>query len=104
MRTRALTASEAIARLISLGYKMNAHTTIKENEYTLRFGKAENGIYYTILMGEYGVGMSNIMLYRFVPKRSQPNTALGFPVISYHNMQESEKEEFLQMLESAEIM
>lgn len=104
MRTRALTASEATARLISLGYYQNAHTTIKDNEYTLPFGKSENGVYYTIQVWEDGRGNSNIRLYRFAPIKACPDTAIGVPVANYNKMKASEKKAFIQMLESAERM
>lgn len=102
MRTRALTASEATARLICLGYYQNAHTTIKDNEYTLTFGKSENGIYYSVQVWEDGRGNSNIILYRFVPSKACSDTAIGVPIANYNKMKASEKKAFMQMLETAE--
>lgn len=102
MRTRALTASEATARLISLGYSQNAHTTIKDNEYTLPFGKSENGVFYSVQVWEDNKGNSNVILYRYIP--SKCGCSIGTPIANYNKMKAVEKKAFMQMLETAEIL
>ena len=102
MRTRALSASEATARLIGLGFYQNAQTTIKDNEYTLPYGKSENGGFYSVEVWEDGNGRSNIVLYKFIP--SKTGCSIGTPIANYNKMKASEKKVFMQMLETAEIL
>ena len=103
MRTRALTASEATARLISLGYFPNALTTIKDNECTLPFGKSENGVFYGVQVWEDNKGNSNIFLFRFI-QNDVVGCSIGVPIANYNKMKAAEKKTFMQMLETAEIL
>ena len=116
MRTRALTASEAVARLIELGYDLEDKCNyIKDNDYTLPFGETTfewvnpepncfnpsllywemEGVYYKVCLLEDRLGNSNVTLIRFEGRN-------GICVANYNKMKAAQKKEFMAMLESAD--
>ena len=119
MKTRALTASEATAKLIEMGFgkEWNQHNFIADNEFTLPFGKTNFtyanprvnsfgpemimwdmvGVRYSIGILEDSKGNSNISLYRW-------NGHNGTRIASYNKMNASEKKAFMEMLENAVLI
>ena len=116
MKTRALTASEAVARLIELGYSLEGKgNCIKDNDYTLPLGETTfayvnpepnmfnpsilywemEGVYYRVCLHEDSRGNSNVTLLRF-------EGCNGICVANYNKMKAAQKKEFMAMLESAE--
>ena len=114
MKTRALTASEAVARLVEIGYVVGSNC-IKDNAFTLPFGETtfryvnprpnmfnpsilawdSTGVRYAVRVYEDCKGNSNIFLYRY-------EGDCGMPIADYNKMKAAEKKEFMAMLESAE--
>lgn len=113
MRTRALTASEANARLIELGFSIGLNT-IQDNEYTLPFGTTTYtyanpspnpfgpchlywesvGVKFSIGIEEDYKGNSNILLLMF-------NGCNGKAIANYNKMKAAEKKAFMEMAENA---
>ena len=116
---KALTASEATAKLLTLGYSKdwNARNYIKDNDYTLPFGKTTFtyvnprpnmfgpdilyweavGVRYNVEVYEDSKGRSNILLYRFEGDN-------GKAIANYNKMKAAEKKAFMEMLENATII
>ena len=113
MKTRALTASEAVARLVEIGYVVGMNS-IKDNAFTLPFGETtfryvnprpnmfnpsilfweSTGVRYAVQVYEFN-GNSNIFLYRYEGN-------CGIAIANYNKMKAAQKKEFMAMLESAE--
>ena len=119
MKTRALTASEATAKLIEMGYgkEWNQTNYIADNEFTLPFGKTNFtfanprvnffgpdmimwdsvGVRYSVGILEDSKGNSNIFVYRW-------NGSCGTCIASYNKMKAAEKKAFMEMLENAVLI
>lgn len=119
MRTRALTASEAVERLAEIGYKvgdgLSSMNCIKDNAYTLPYGATtfqyvnptpntfnpallyweQVGVRYSVWVYEDVNGNSNVYLFRW-------NGSNGCPIANYNKMKAAEKKAFIAMLETAE--
>lgn len=119
MKTRALTASEATAKLIELGFSKNwdSHDFIQDNDFTRPFGETTFtytnpvpncfgpdilswdmvGVRYEIKVCEDYKGNSNVRLYRFEGHN-------GKCIADYNKMKASEKKAFMEMLENAVLI
>ena len=114
MKTRALTASEAVARLLEIGYVVGMNS-IKDNDFTLPFGETtfqyvnptpnsfnpsilfweSTGVRYAVRVYEDFKGNSNIFLCRY-----EGDCCIA--IANYNKMKAAQKKEFMAMLESAE--
>ena len=116
MKTRALTASEATARLIEIGFgkEWDSHNFIQDNDYTRPYGETNFtyanpivnrfgpeklywdmvGVRYSIIIREDYKGNSNVLLYRWEGSH-------GECIADYNKMKAAEKKAFMEMLENA---
>ena len=117
MKTRALTASEATAKLIEMGFRKGLDNSIQDNDYTRPFGETSFtyanprvnsfgpemimwdmvGIRYSVEIFEDFKGNSNVLLYRF-------NGHNGTAIANYNKMKAAEKKAFMEMLENAVLI
>lgn len=117
--TRALTASEATAKLFEMGFTNDWNKTnwIADNEFTLPFGKTNFtyanprvnsfgpeliswdtvGVRYSVEILEDSKGNSNIFIYRW-------NNGTDSCIASYNKMKAAEKKSFMEMLEKAVLI
>lgn len=118
MANRALTASEATARAIALGYKVGKSNWVKDNVFTKPYGPTtmkfidpepnmffpamiawrKTGVAYYVYLTE-SQGRSNIRLYRV--DYTQP-CACGDEIANYNQMNAATKKLFMEALETAE--
>ena len=119
MKTRALTASEATARLFEIGFgkDWNSRNFIQDNDFTRPFGETNFtyanprvnsfgpelimwdmvGVRYSVEIREDYKGNSNVLLYRF-------NGHNGECIANYNKMKAAEKKAFMEMLENAVLI
>ena len=106
MKTRALTASEATARLFEIGFSKDSRNCIQDNDFTRPFGETNFtyanprvncfgpelimwdmvGVRYSVEILEDYKGNSNVLLYRF-------NGHNGECIANYNKMKAAEKKD-----------
>lgn len=117
MKTRALTTSEAVAKLMELGYENHRINKINDNEFTEPFGATytnpyperkkwynpftkqeeeiideSKNIFYSLQISEYGNGKSYLYIYRF-------QGHCGMVVFDYSKANAATKKRFMEVME-----
>lgn len=98
---RALTTSEAVARLMELGLSNHRIKRIGDNELTLPYGATTDDVFYAIDINESYDGRSYVGLYRFVKKywNGKDLGASGSAIFVYSKANAKEKKLFMDIVE-----